>query len=201
MEITWLKEGSFILKDNKNSIIINPITGTKAKGPFTTAVLLTSDHNEYATDIITSAGTKITDWPGEYEIGGCLIQGVEIPDTNDGTIHTAFSITSPEKITFAFLGSNMHGLSSSALEDLGNIDVLIIPITENEQRTFKNIHAVIDDIGPSYVIPAYYSSDEDFLSFAKNIGISPQEKKKSIKFTKSMVGGEIVVLAPLEKSE
>ena len=201
MEITWLKEGSFILKDSKNSIIINPTNDIKAKGPFTTAVLLTSDHNEYASDILKSDSTKITDWPGEYEIGGNLIQGVEIPDTNDGAIHTAFSVTSLEKITFAFLGEKMQGLSSSMLEDLGNIDVLIIPITETETRTYKNIHAVIDDIGPSYVIPAYYSSDDEYEKFAKNIGISPQEKKKSIKFTKGMVGGEIIVLSPLEKME
>lgn len=113
------------------------------------------------------AGAKITiDQPGEYEAADVSIQGIaarahmDEPSKKSATIYKLVL----DDVRIAVVGHVYPELSSSQLEALSTIDVLIIPIGGNGY-TIDPIGALklIKEIEPKIVIPTHY--EEKGLAF------------------------------------
>jgi len=198
MNITWLKEGSFLIEDSKAKFLINPIKGLKTKATVNANILSNSIKSEYDEKRISEEGVYTVDWPGEYEIGGTLIEGIENPNTHDGGVHNVFKVTSYEGISVCHLGELVVPLPNDRINKLGSVDVLILPIEETPNRKLKDLKSLIDDIDPAIVVPCNYTSPAELEAFAKELGVNPSESSKNLKVTKTMLTAEGVSLMVLD---
>lgn len=114
-----------------------------------------------------AAESKIViDTPGEYEVSDISIQGIAARahiDEESKRNATMFRIIIDD-IRIAVVGHVYPSLSSSQLEALNTIDVLIIPVGGNGY-TLDPIGAMklIKDIDPKIIVPTHY--DESGLNF------------------------------------
>lgn len=98
--------------------------------------------------------------PGEYEISGVVIHGVSARahiDKEDKKSATTFTITADD-MKVCVLGHIYPGLSEEQLEQIGTIDIAVIPVGDSGY-TMDGIGAlkVIKQIEPKVVIPTHYA--------------------------------------------
>lgn len=196
MELTWLGKQAFSLTSDGVTCLIDPAKGlTFPNAAF--AVLTDSDKDLYDTKVLEKLGYTV-DWPGEYEVQGHLVEGIEIQDVGDGAVHTMMSITTIDHVTVAHVGMLQNVPDSSRLEKLGTVHVLILPFSK--ELKFEQIMNIIDVVSPGVVIPVYEDAQAELLAaFLKQFGKSEQEPVNSFKMTRPEQipeTPEIVLLAP-----
>lgn len=101
-----------------------------------------------------------THMPGEYEITGAVIHGVAARaymDRDDQRSATIYTIQADD-VKVAVLGHIYPQLSEEQLEQIGHVDVAVIPIGNNGY-TMDGIGALklIKQIEPEVVIPTHYA--------------------------------------------
>lgn len=187
MKINYLGHSSFLISGKTNtgeeiSVVTDPFD-PKAVGLSYSkqkADIVTISHNHpdhfYLKNIEgeTNNGYFLIDIPGEYEIKGLRIFGIE-KATN--TIY----VYDFAEATVAYLGDIRHTLDSNQLELLEDVDILLIPVGGKFTVNPKVAMQIIESIEPKIVIPAYdeLTTLQEFLSEAGTK--SPIEKNISIK--------------------
>ncbi|MFA5248285.1 MAG: MBL fold metallo-hydrolase [Patescibacteria group bacterium] len=164
------------------------------------------DHNNFGS---LRGEAFIVDTPGEYDVKGIMIVGVEtFHDDKNGEErgrNIAYRLE-VDDIVLAHLGDLGHVLTNEQLEQLGNIDVLLVPIGGHFTLDAKKAVEVINQIEPRIVIPMHYKLpksqiDLDGLDkFIKELGVEPQceEKFKISKKDLPQEGMSLVVLEVME---
>lgn len=109
-----------------------------------------------------STGRFVIDSPGEYEISEVSVRGIAAQrhiDT-EGKAATIFSIKSGD-LSVGFLGHIDGKLSDEQLEQIGIVDVLILPVG-GSGYTLDAVAAVklVKDIEPKIVIPTHYADNK-----------------------------------------
>lgn len=179
MELTWLGKQAFSLSSDGITCLIDPAKGLSfPSAQF--AVITDSDKSLYDTKTLEKV-SYVVDWPGEYEVQGHLIEGIEIQDVGDGAVHTMMSITTIDHVTVAHLGMLESVPESSRLEKLGTVHVLILPLSE--KLKLEQLTGIIDTISPGVVIPAI-TEDQDISAFLKHYGKTDLEPLNSFKMAR-----------------
>lgn len=152
----------------------------------------------------------IVDGPGEYEASDVSIYGIPMRahiDEEKQTNSTVYKIVSRD-IKVLVLGHVYPEMSESELEEIGVVDVLIVPVGGNGY-TLDPVGAamLIKEIEPKLVVPVYY--DDPSLKFPvpaqtldqalQALGMEPRERTARFK-VKSADFGETMQLVVLEKS-
>jgi L-ascorbate metabolism protein UlaG (beta-lactamase superfamily) len=99
--------------------------------------------------------------PGEYEIGGVLIIGLPAyHDDEKGIVHGKNSVFAIEidDISIVHLGDLGHPLSASQIEQLGNVDVLLIPVGGGSTISASQAAALVRSMDAKIVIPMHYKT-------------------------------------------
>jgi len=96
---------------------------------------------------------QIIDSPGEYEIASVYMEALSIEGADNPA--NIFYIEL-EKITFAFLGGEglVKGLTSTHLDVLEGVDVLVMPVGGN--LDIRSAKEIISQIEPRIIIPTYF---------------------------------------------
>ena len=117
------------------------------------------DHN--ATDRVTGI-KKIVDGPGEYEISGVTIMGYKtFHDNKQGAEkgeNTVYVIEA-EGLRVVHLGDIGHSLSDDLVDEIGDVDVLMIPVGGFFTIGPKEATEIISKIEPYFVIPMHYKTE------------------------------------------
>lgn len=127
--------------------------------------------------------------PGEYEIGGVFITGVatyapERP-AEDVRLNVVF-VFDFGNFTVAHLGDLDHVPSQSRIEELGPIDVLLVPVGGGGALNSAQAAEVISLIEPSTVVPMHYKTDgcklelDPLDKFLAELGISEVEEQETL---------------------
>ena len=105
----------------------------------------------------------VLDWPGEYEKNEVHIHGypsyhdkVQGAERGENVI---FKIEA-ENLTILHCGDIGHLLDDSVTEEIGSIDILMIPVGGIFTITAEEAVKVINEIEPSIVIPMHYNRPE-----------------------------------------
>lgn len=148
-----------------------------------------ADHNNVSS---IKGDPFVIDAAGEYSIKGVVFQGVESFHDNekgakDGR-NTIFVIES-EGIKACHLGDLGHKLTEKQLEQIGQIDILMIPVGGKYTIEPKEAEEVVGQLEPKIIIPMRYKvkglkldiANED--PFCKELGSCTKERtaKLSIK--------------------
>ena len=191
MEISWLGHSCFRLKGKQASLITDPYPPELGYPPLkqtANVVTLSHRHPDHSFSQGIAGNPRAVCGPGEYEISDMLIIGVaSFHDNEKGGIHgknTIFLIEMDE-VSICHLGDLGHVLNDNQVEELGNIDVLLIPVGGISTINAQMAAEIVRQLEPKIVIPMHYKTEavnqelEPVDRFLKEIGIhdiTPQPK-------------------------
>lgn len=151
--------------------------------------------------------------PGEYEISEVSIMGIPARAHIDeaGKRATIYKIQM-QVFNIGIIGHIHSDLSEEQLEELGIVDVLIIPVGGNGYTLDANAAAhLIKKIEPKIVIPTHYADSAvkyevpqaDLSLFMKEMGITEYEEADSLKVKESELGEKtrVVVLNRVKQTK
>lgn len=126
--------------------------------------------------------------PGEYEKGGVSVVGIP---NGDNTLY----VLRVEDTNLCYLGKLSSELSSGEIKELGNIDILFLPLGLDSTLPVKKALDLVTKIDPRMVIPMLY---DDLTEFKKGEGVEDGETEV-LKIKKSELPEEerkTVILRP-----
>lgn len=150
MDITYLGAGSVKLSGKNLNVVSDPIGTVKAD-----VALLTGPAS---TGIVLPAGAMTIDRPGEYEVKGAMISGVpaRLHIDESGNRSTAYSVLI-DGVNVVIAGNIAGKLDQDEVEQLGSVDVLVVPVGGNGLTLdAEGAAAVVAQLEPGYVVPVHY---------------------------------------------
>lgn len=195
------KQASVIVDDNLKDL------GLSTKTTGNDIVLVTSDYIKAAKD-----GRFVINGPGQYEISGASIKGISARAHLDesGEQATIYYLNIGG-MSVAIVGHIYPELSDEQEEDLGVIDVLIIPVGGNGY-TMDAIGAakIIKKISPKIVVPTHYEDSSvkydvpqaPLEEFLKTMGTNSEEVERvnSLKIKESDLPDKLKIVV-VERSK
>lgn len=148
--------------------------------------------------------TFLTDGPGEYEIKGMRIHGLKsFHDSFFGKkrgLNTVY-VCRVENINLCFFGDfGEKELRPELKEEMGNIDILFVPIGGDSVLEPEAARNIINQIEPAIAIPMHYDRGKrnalkEFLAEMGQRDVKPVEKFSIKKKDINENGTQVVVLS------
>jgi len=211
MEITWYGHSCFRLAErNFATVVTDPFDSKtvgyeplKLKAEIVTVSHDAAGHNH--TDAVKGA-MHVIDGPGEFEIGGVFITGVQTDGgasakkkSANGTRNTLY-VFDYDGITVAHLGDLQQVPTQAEIEALGTVNVLLIPVGGGGGLNAAKAAEVISLLEPNLVVPMHYSTPDarialDSLNkFMKEMGLGKTESQPLLKVSRSSLPEETHVI-------
>lgn len=211
MKVKWLGHASFLITSEEGTRIITDPYATGmgiSYGEIKEAadiVMVSHEHGDHNNAAAVSGSPQLVKGAGVQEAKGIQFKGIaSFHDDAEGSQrgpNTIFCFT-VDDVKLCHLGDLGHHLSEQQIADIGDVDVLLIPV-----GGFFTIDAAVatdttEKLKPRVVIPMHYSTDkcaypisgvEDFLKGKVNV---KKMDASEVELTKSELPSatEIVVL-------
>lgn len=163
MDITYLGHSSFRIKTKTAVVVTDPydprMVGLKYSGVEGDIVTVSHQHSDHNQTQLVSGAKKVVDGPGEYEIMGVSIMGYpSFHDAKEGVERgkNTIYIIEAEDLRVAHVGDLGHKLSDKLVEELGSIDILMLPVGGFYTIGPVDAAEVVKSVEPSIVIPMHY---------------------------------------------
>jgi L-ascorbate metabolism protein UlaG (beta-lactamase superfamily) len=137
---------------------------------------------------------RIIKGPGEYEISGILIIGIAaFHDTQRGQVRgkNTIYVMEIDGVSVCHLGDLGHVLSSEQVEEIGTVDVLLLPVGGGSTINAPIASEVIRQLEPKAVVPMHYKTTaikrtlDSVDVFLKEMGMGQIESRPKISLSKS----------------
>ena len=191
MNISWFGHSCFRIESKEGSILIDPFSkdiGLKPPKIKDNIVLVSHHHYDHDNVEDASPQTMIIDGPGEYEKQGILVRGIQsFHDKSGGKergLNTIYVIKA-EDMAICHMGDfGQDKFEEHQLEEIGDVDILMIPVGGKYTIDYKEAVNVISQIEPKIVIPMHYKVKDLNIDlegpekFLKEIGLIPEKTDK-----------------------
>lgn len=207
MQIQYFGLSSFKITTKEATIITDPFhkdTGlTPPRGAADILMLAEKNNKIYSAQTgISGQHFDITD-PGDYDLKGVSISG--FPLKQEGKYITIYIIESEDIRILNLTHISDWNMKEEEVENLGEIDVLILPVGGNTVLSASQAAKVVNELEPKIVIPSHFKMkdlifDLDALEkFIKEMGGKKEEMDKLTVKKKDLQeeGTKVVVLEPL----
>jgi L-ascorbate metabolism protein UlaG (beta-lactamase superfamily) len=178
MEISALGFDCFRITGKQLDIVINPYDSAKMglKLPAVTPdLILFTSEQPYRADAAHSAEQIVVDRPGEYELRGTTVTGIDVGDDV-----TAYEITI-DGLTVGYLGE-IGETASSSLQNLTDSDIIFVPVSGSIGA--KKAADLVSKLEPKVIIPTHFTtpgvkvSAEPVDTFLKEMGSKAKPEPK-----------------------
>ncbi len=197
MDISWLGHSCFKIKGSHATVITDPYSpslGYSLGKP--TARIVTVSHQHPGHSYVQGVGgePRVITGPGEYEISGILIIGI-------ATFHDAerggkrgrntIYLMEVDEVSVCHLGDLGHVLTAEQAEELGNVDILLLPVGGVSTINAPAAAEVVRRLEPKVVIPMHYKTQalswelEPVGRFLKEIGVKEVNSRPKLSFTRT----------------
>ena len=208
MDIIWLGYSCFRIKGKEVTIITDPYPpgmGYSLGRPQANIVTVSHLHPGHSYTQAVSGDYKVIKGPGEYELKETFITGIASWHDNDkgeklgkNTIY----VLEMDGLTLCHLGDLGHQLSSELTEDVGDIDVLFLPVGGVSTIGGSMAAEIVRRLTPKVAIPMHYKTStlkkdlEPVDKFLKEMGIKEiaSQPKLSVSRTNVPASTQVVVL-------
>jgi L-ascorbate metabolism protein UlaG (beta-lactamase superfamily) len=207
-DIQYLGHSCFRLRGRDGIVLCDPFDRSvgldigKPTAHIVTVSHAHPDHNNLAAVKPMRERIFAIEGPGEYEVSGVMIAGIRTShDKQKGAElgnNTAYVIHLDD-VVFCHLGDLGHELTTHQLDEIGNVDVLFIPVGGGETIGPNEAISVISQIEPRLVIPMHYalpgqrSFDYELATiekFAHEIGLKDVVAEEKLSVTAANLPGE-----------
>ena|SRR3989338_1810196 len=217
MQIVWKGQACFFLaasrgKQEQVRIVIDPYEesiGLKPPQVEADMVLVTHDHFDHNNAKAVRGEPMVISGPGEYELKDVFIKGIaswhDNAEGKDRGKNTMYVIEA-EGLRLCHLGDiGQDELSAEQVGQIGNVDILFIPVGGTYTVAAKGAAKIISQIEPRMVIPMHYALPrlkvklEPVDEFLKTMGVKnvePQAKLSLKAKDFSVEEMKVVVLTP-----
>jgi L-ascorbate metabolism protein UlaG (beta-lactamase superfamily) len=207
MQITWYGHSCFRLRGRSGTVVADPYgpdIGYKLPRIRADIVTVSHDHPDHANVKALRGKPTIISGPGEYEIKGIFVIG--IPAYSRGTaktpgIQNTVYLLNLEGVTVCHLGDLRRVPTQSQVEELGDVDVLLIPVGDGTTLGAAKASEVISLLEPSIVIPMHYKTEllrglelAPVDQFLKEMGIKEIAPQDEVKITRGGLPSETQVM-------
>lgn len=197
MEITWYGHSCFrLVERGMATIVMDPydhrVVGYEALKLKADIVTVSNSAPGHSFASGVKGENRLIDSPGEYEIGGVFITGVQT-DTHGKKTEAEPSNTlfvfDYNGITIAHLGNLNRTLTQSEVESLGNVRIALVPVGDGSALNASKAAEVISLLEPNVVIPMHYATAgstvtlDPLSKFMKEMGLGEVETLPSLKVT------------------
>ncbi len=197
MEITWLGQSCFRIKGSHAIAITDPYPpglGYTMGKP--TARIVTVSHAHPSHSYVQAVGgdPRIIHGPGEYEISEILVLGLAtFHDAENGAKwgkNTVY-LLEVDGLSVCHLGDIGHPLRAHHVEEIGNVDILLVPVGDVNTLGASLAAQVVRQLEPKIVIPMHYKTPaltreaEPVDKFLKEMGKEQVEAQPKLNVTKS----------------
>ncbi len=204
MELTWYGHSCFrMMERGLAAVVTDPYDESigypalRLKADIVTVSHDAPGHNYL--DAVKGDKQAITG-PGEYEIGGVFVTG--LPTTKPGARKKGDDAAAKRNTLYVFdfdgltvchLGDIDHVPTQAQIEDLGGVDVALVPVGGGGGLNAAQAAEVVSLLEPSIVIPMHYKTEataaalklDPVSKFLKEMGLAAPKPEPSLKITKS----------------
>lgn len=209
MEIEYKGATALIIKTNGTTIVVDP-----KLEPFGLKDTKTLDAIEVVTDKQFKVGDDseklLIDGPGEYEVSNVTIKGIAARRHIDaeGKNATIYRLVAAG-YRIAIIGNIADNLSEDQLEELGTIDIAIVPIGGGGYTL--DIHGaakIVKALDPKVVIPVNYADKSikyevpqgELEPFIKELGTVQHDTAEKLKLKAGGILAETLSLLELKRT-
>lgn len=182
MDILWHGKTCFTIKGKTANIVINPDKSIKT--PLKGDVVLSSIGPQEELAEVKDV-KKVFDWAGEYEISEVPIVGLnawtrsrgaeeEEGSKGDRTIIFGMEV---DKFKIYHLGGLGHKLTTEMVEEIGDVDILMVPVGDESNLGGDKMEDVVEQIEPRMVV---FMGSGDFQAAAKKLGAPAVEEQEKL---------------------
>jgi L-ascorbate metabolism protein UlaG (beta-lactamase superfamily) len=211
MEIMWYGHSCFRLTERNMATVVTDPYDNSSIGYFplklkADIVTISHDAPGHNNSDAVKGTSHVISGPGEFEIGGVFITGVQTDGgadkkTQEPTRNTLY-VFDYDGLTVAHLGDLKQLPPQTEIEALGAVNVALVPVGGGGGLNAAKAAEVISLLEPNIVIPMHYATSdvkvslESLNKFIKEMGLSKPETQPSIKVTRSSLPEEthVVVL-------
>lgn len=207
MEITWYGLSCFRLTERGMATVVTDpydhrtagFEALKVRGDIVTVSHDAPGHN-FASGV--KGKNHVLTGPGEYEIGGVFITGVQTNGqkrSSDEPRNTLY-VFDYDGVTVAHLGDLRRVPSQAEIEALGNVKIVLAPVGGGGGLSAAKAIEVISLIEPGIIIPMHYSVPGCAIKlgsvgrFLKEMGLGDIPAQPSLKVTASSIPEETRVV-------
>ncbi len=199
----WFGNSCFRLRSNAVSLITDPYSVEsglqlpRMRADIVTVSKNTNDHN-YVRGV--KSGFRLLAGPGEYEIAGVFVTGLELragskkqPVSKPRNTVFLFEF---EDLTVCHLGDLDHVPTPAQVEEaLSTMDVLLVPVGGGESLNAAQASEVVSLLEPRIVIPMCQVKGsplklDPLNKFVREIGLGKVTTLESLKISRSMLPEE-----------
>lgn len=208
MELTWYGHSCFrMVERGLAAVVTDPYDDSigypslKLKADIVTVSHDAPGHN--CLDAVKGGGVQAITGPGEYEIGGVFVTGLPTmkpgsrkKDEDASAKRNTLYVFDFDGLTVCHLGDIDHVPSQAQIEDLGAVDVALVPVGGGGGLNAAQAAEVVSLLEPSIVIPMHYKTEAVTLKldpvskFLKEMGLAAPKPEPSLKITKSGLPSE-----------
>lgn len=195
MDTYWYGQACFKIKGKNATLLIDPfdpdsigLKAPKASDLEADVLLITHAHPDHNFAQSVSGNPVVIQGPGEFEVKGVTITGVslfhdKVQGQDRGKI-AAYCIDI-DGITLVHLGDLGHTLNDDQSAQIGNPDILMVPVGGNYTIDAKEASEVVSELEAKVIIPMHFdlggmkvelSGVDKFLKEMGKEGIEPQNK-------------------------
>ncbi len=212
MDLAWYGLSCFRMKERGLAIVVtdpyDPSLGLPKLN--LKADLVTVSHDAAGHNYVKGVkGQRLQiNGPGEYEVGGVFITGIPMAAKTDGekdkgkngSVRNTLYVFDFDGLTVAHLGDLAYVPSQSQIENLGPVDLALVPVGGGSALTPAEAAEVITLIEPSMVVPMHYNTGKEKVKlgqlarFLSEMGVGKQEPLGVLKVTKGALSDQTQVV-------
>ena len=197
MDITWLGHSCFRIRGSQAIIITDPFPpgmGYTLGKQTADVITVSHPHPSHSYNEGINGEHRLVKGPGEYEISGVLILGITAyhdavkgQSKGKNTIY----LMEVDGVAICHLGDIGHVLSDEQVEEMGNVDILMLPVGGVSTINASMAAEVIRKLEPKIVLPMHYKTPkttrelEPVDNFLKEMGLSQVEPRPKLSVSKS----------------
>ena len=208
MELTWHGHSCFrMIERGMASVVTDPFDhAIVGYDPLKLrADVVTISHEAPGHSYLTAIKSKVhvITGPGEYEIGGVFITGVQTngkSKSKSGEPGNTLYVYDYDGVTVAHLGDLRRVPSQTEIEALGEVSIVLVPVGGGGGLNAAKAAEVVSLLEPGIVIPMHYQTSDTNLKlaplskFLKEMGVTDAKPEESLKISKSTVPTETRVM-------
>jgi len=176
MKIKYLGHSAFSITSNKGvKIITDPYAtepGVLEYGEINeTADIVTVSHSHHDHNNVAAVkgNPEVVSRVGRFEVKGIEVRGVASSHDDAGgrlrgdNVIFCFEV---DGVRVCHLGDLGHRLDDKQLEEIGSVDILLIPVGGNYTIDARVATGVCDQLKPRVIMPMHYKTEKGLLNIA-----------------------------------